>query len=121
MRDKLTTPEEMSGILNWAIDGCLEWQKKGLAIPKEVTDATGEYRIELDSIHNFIEECIDKENNTATKSRYLYEAYTEWCEDNGAERKNQRMFGMRLRERGYEKEKRRDGIYWLGIRFRKQL
>jgi putative DNA primase/helicase len=34
---------EWPGILSWAIEGCLEWQRIGLAPPKAVTDATESY------------------------------------------------------------------------------
>lgn len=36
----------LRGILNWAIEGCLEWQRYGLGTPAEVTKATEEYRNE---------------------------------------------------------------------------
>ena len=39
--DKLKA--EAPGILNWMIDGCLQWQQIGLAPPKVVTDATAAY------------------------------------------------------------------------------
>ena len=31
---------ELPGILNWALQGCLEWQKNGLGEPDAVTKAT---------------------------------------------------------------------------------
>ncbi len=49
---------EAEGILNWAIEGCLEWQKGGLRAPAIVTEAVAEYRDEEDLIWQFIEaEC----------------------------------------------------------------
>ena len=52
-RDK-TLPEkllaELPGILNWAIQGCLEWQREDLGTPDEVTEATNEYRHDMDSL-----------------------------------------------------------------------
>jgi putative DNA primase/helicase len=36
--------KELPGILNWAIQGCLEWQKRGLAPAKAVIQATEKYR-----------------------------------------------------------------------------
>jgi hypothetical protein len=37
-------------ILRWMINGCLEWQKIGLAPPKIVTDATDEYFNDQDTL-----------------------------------------------------------------------
>ena len=42
--------EELPGILNWAIKGCLAWQKDGLGVPEEVKAATDEYRKEPRSL-----------------------------------------------------------------------
>ena len=51
--------QEMPGILNWAIKGCLEWQKNGLGVPTSVTQATCEYREEEDVIGEFVaERCV---------------------------------------------------------------
>jgi len=47
-QDTFEFEPEYSGILNWAIKGWLEWQKNGLGIPVEVTEATNEYRNEMD-------------------------------------------------------------------------
>ncbi|MBI1209284.1 MAG: hypothetical protein GC191_18605 [Azospirillum sp.] len=40
---------EWGGILAWAIEGCLEWQRIGLQPPKAVVDATEKYLSEEDS------------------------------------------------------------------------
>jgi len=36
--------EELPGILNWAIEGCLLWQANGLSAPASVTASVSEYR-----------------------------------------------------------------------------
>jgi hypothetical protein len=49
---------ELPGLLNWAIAGCLAWQKQGLQQPGIVTNATSEYRAEMDVVAQFLEnEC----------------------------------------------------------------
>lgn len=50
---------EASGIFNWALAGCLEWQAGGLSAPESVKLATEEYRADEDLIGQFIEaECL---------------------------------------------------------------
>jgi len=44
--DKLK--EEGEGILNWAIEGCLDWQKNGLKTSTLVKNTTDQYREEID-------------------------------------------------------------------------
>src|SRR5215218_11171243 len=39
---------ELSGILAWCVEGCLEWRREDLQAPDEVRRATGEYRAEMD-------------------------------------------------------------------------
>ena len=50
---------EAQGILNWAIQGCIEWQRGGLGMPPVVAQAIEEYRDENDPLSDFIEEqCV---------------------------------------------------------------
>ena len=48
--DKLK--DEWPGILQWMIDGCLDWQEFGLAPPDAVTKATDDYFEAQDSFSN---------------------------------------------------------------------
>jgi putative DNA primase/helicase len=111
---------ERAGILAWAVEGCLEWQREGLQAPDEVRKATREYRAEMDVIAAFIdEECIVAEHAAAT-AKALYSAYKAWCEENGEKPETQRRFGGRLRERGFESGRittgaRKGAIEWYGI------
>ena len=51
--------QELPGILNWAIEGCLLWQANGLSAPASVTASVSEYRSEMDTVCSFIaDECI---------------------------------------------------------------
>jgi P4 family phage/plasmid primase-like protien len=105
---------ELPGILRWAVEGCLEWRRDGLQEPTKVTEATQSYRADMDVLAQFIaEECVEGGNLTA-KATPLFRAYQNWCRDKGEESLTQRKFGDRLKERGYENEKR--GTYfWKGI------
>jgi len=40
--------QEMPQILNWMIEGAIEWQRIGLASPKKIEKETSEYRSEMD-------------------------------------------------------------------------
>jgi len=92
---------EYSGILNWAIAGCLEWQLYGLGTPAEVTEATNEYRNEMDLLCNFIQDCCDESPDLHVPSKDLYAAYATWCEDNGELQIKQTTFGRKLKEKGF--------------------
>lgn len=66
------------GILNWAIRGCLAWQRDGLQTPPEVETATRQYRAEQDPLTPFLEErCIFAPNAFVSRDD-VFHAYQEW-------------------------------------------
>ena len=107
---------EMPGILNWAIQGCLKWQNDGLKIPQCVTNATQEYRQEQDVIGNFINECCFLDTRERTKTKDLYTAYQNWCTENGEYTGNNREFGKRLTERGFKPTRTKSARFYEGIK-----
>ena len=46
--DRQLFSNEAPGILNWAIEGCMEWQKFGLQVPDAITCETNIYRKDTD-------------------------------------------------------------------------
>jgi putative DNA primase/helicase len=106
---------ESSGILNWLIEGARRWCDEGLATPQIVASATDEYRGEMDVIGNFIRErCIQLES-VSVKARELFKCYQSWCDDNNEHGCSERMFGLRLKELGFNQRRSADGRYWQNI------
>ena len=112
---------ELSGILNWAIAGCLVWQKEGrLTMPPVMQSEVSQYRSESDVIGLWLEErCIDDQNESTT-AESLYLSYDNWCKSNGHKPASQTTLGRRLNERGYQK-KRGLKTQWVGITFRQGI
>ena len=109
---------ELPGILAWAVEGCLEWQLDGLQAPKEVRQATGQYRSEMDVIGAFLSECCVLDEDRTVSAGDLYRAYGEWCKDTGETPDKQRKFGARLTERGrFERYRggKSGGHRWRGL------
>lgn len=98
LKNKLRSKEEISGILNWCIEGLQLYRKEGLMPPKEVEDATEAYRQQSDKIGNFIKEMLIKSNNNV-KAKDVYEVYTQWCDDNGYGCENKGNFFAELRNK----------------------
>ncbi len=114
LRDKLRA--ELSGILNWALEGCLAWQRLGLRPPEKVFAATDEYRQDMDVIGQFIEDYCRLDAKGWTPSARLYRAYADWAQKNGENTLGQRNFGQRLRDRGFIPFRTPDGSRgWKGI------
>jgi putative DNA primase/helicase len=113
--DKLLA--EAPGILAWAVEGCLAWQRDGLSEPAEVREATESYRSEMDVIGHFIEDACEFALTAQATAKALYAGYVAWCEDAGEKAVTQQAFGRALTERGLEakqvgKDRRRT---WTGI------
>jgi len=96
---------ELPGILNWAIQGCLEWQEHGLGEPDTVKAATADYRTEMDTMGGFIEERCIVGDGLLEESSVLFKAYRQWCENSGHKPISQTRFGLQLEEREYVKDR----------------
>lgn len=116
LEDKLKA--EIPGILAWAIQGCLEWQKVGLKPPQVVLDATQAYRDESDEILRFMDDnctvtpgCEDVE----VAAGALYHCYSNWKKDRNEKPMTQTMFGRKMLERGAMRKRKTDGMYYTGV------
>ena len=112
LADKLEA--ELSGILNWAIQGCLDWQRTGLRPPAKVQAATQAYRDEMDVFGPFIAECCVVHRTTEVRASDLWAAYRTWCDANGVKEQTQTKFGKYLNSKGIHTE-RSNGVKRLGI------
>lgn len=116
---RLLFDEEASGILNWLIEGCLEWQKTGLGKSETVEEATREYREEMDRLAEFIE--ANFEPGATKNDSYLVKEsvsrYELWCSANGIEPMKKNSFIAAMKERGYKTTKGSGNVtYWVGLK-----
>jgi putative DNA primase/helicase len=110
--------EEMSGILAWCVQGCLLWEKKGLAPPKSVEVATKEYRTSEDVVSGFIEERCEIGATKKVSGGELYRSYKQWCQDNEVRMLNNNAFAEYLTKRqdlGLTRKHLGRARMWVGI------
>ncbi|MGH1579065.1 DNA primase family protein [Planktotalea sp.] len=83
---------ERSGILNWLIDGLLDYLESGLREPEKILDATKEYRESSDPIGTFLAECclVTGEPSDFMTARDLGDAFNYWLDASG-----ETMWGLR--------------------------
>ena len=96
LKDRLRKEEELSGILNWCIEGLRLYREEGLKPPNAICAATEQYRHDSDKIGNFISECLCKTGKNS-KAKDVYEVYTKWCDDNGYGCENKGNFFSELK------------------------
>lgn len=111
--------DELSGILNWALEGCLEWQRSGMQEPEVVRAATKEYSDEMDEVGQFIEQYCELGQDFMAPATELYE---EFGKQTGS-KISQRRFGQALARRGFESGRITSGVHkakhgWKGLRLR---
>jgi putative DNA primase/helicase len=93
---------EWPGILQWAIDGCLAWQREGLNAPAIVRDATADYFTAEDALGNWLEECCTTGRQYWTSGAALFGNWREWCERSGEYVGSQKRFSQALQARGFQ-------------------
>lgn len=91
--------EEGPGILQWMVDGAVRVTNAGFHEPESVKLSTLEYRHEEDHIAKFIDErIVVAANGTATKTA-VFNAYRDWCAENGEKPITQNALNREVRNR----------------------
>jgi len=107
---------ERSGILRWAIEGCLSWQQRGLGAPATVARATAKYQAEQDPLGAFLTVCCRIDPVAAAPADPLYQGYVKWAEESDEDPMTATAFGRALTGRGFHPNKTKHGRYRLGLR-----
>jgi len=112
---------ELPGILRWAVEGCLQWQKEGLEAPAEVSAATNEYREESDHVTTFAEDRLALDVEYRISKSDLFEDYTLWCRSNRETALSREALGKRLISRGLEEGRTSRERFWTGATLRSRV
>lgn len=83
LKDRLRSPENISGIFNWCLEGLKIYQNEGITVPQCVKDATKEYRESQDKINQFISDTLEEKTDGVLTIKDLYPKYFEWCKNSG--------------------------------------
>ena len=98
---------EWPGILQWMIDGCLEWQEKGLCPPERVLEATREYLSAEDAIALWIDDRCHQGADFKAATSELYASFKTWSEEAGEYITSQKRFSQNLEAHGYQRTRTR--------------
>jgi putative DNA primase/helicase len=122
-----TLTNEGPGILNWLIEGCLDWQTYGLREPEAVIRATLDYRATEDVLTHFAQDTglVFGAGHSVVDSS-LKERIRQWAFDSGVEGPSVKRINAWMKANGcaegrqnYAKD---DGTtskrkVWKGVRF----
>jgi putative DNA primase/helicase len=102
---------ERDGILAWAVQGCLDWQRLGrLDPPQRVVEATEEYFEAEDALGRWLDERCVREPNAKSLTAELFNDWRQWAEASGEFVGAQRRFSDLLITRGLEKWRNGMGV-----------
>jgi putative DNA primase/helicase len=117
LQDKLEAESE--GILALMVSGYQKYLKDGLVIPDIVNAVTKDYQAQEDVFGRFIDQCIivneDLDNPPIAQSSELYKMFIQWAEKEGEYRLSAKIFSKRMEEKGFEKIRKSNGMYWKNI------
>ena len=99
LKDKLRTPENISGIFNICLKGLRNYLEHGLVRPRSVSAATELYRQQSDRQGVFISECLEADSLSSVKAKDVYEVYVRWCSENNFHAENKTNFIAGLRSK----------------------
>jgi putative DNA primase/helicase len=115
---------EAPAILQWMIEGCLDWQKNRLVRPACVIEATEEYFSDQEVFPRWLEEeCITHPGPGATisaASSVLYRSWSEYARSLGAKPGTQADFKESMRRAGFQYRHRNNKREFVGVHLRPQ-
>lgn len=76
-------PENLSGILNWMLQGYVLMKQEGFAQTGKLLEAVEEYRAESDIMGNFLEDCLVPCDGKRLSTKQVYGVYDIWANANG--------------------------------------
>jgi P4 family phage/plasmid primase-like protien len=91
--------QEGAGILHWMVQGAVRITNQGMTEPESIRLATQSYRHEEDHIAKFIDEKILVSDASSVTKTAVFNAYRDWCSDNGERPITQNSFARELRSR----------------------
>ena len=96
---KLTTPAELSGLLNYALAGLDRLHRQhGFSHVTSSEQAAERFRIDSDSAAGFCEECCNLNRDGRIAKPMLFAAYKGWCDQNNRRPLAATRFNRRLAE-----------------------
>jgi len=121
--ETLTTPEELSGLLNLVIERMPEVVDKGPHIPKDATESMIEYMQSSNPFQAFVIEYCQLDRSMMTSKELMREMASWYCEENGVQQSSNKDIKDVMNASGvteYQEPANKEGKprlrYWKGIK-----
>ena len=95
--ERLTTPDELSGLLNLAVKALGELRERGrFRETSSTADAASRFKVETDSVAGFLEEEVTFDPEAWASKADLFQRYEHWCKQNNRGALGKQKFNTRL-------------------------
>ena len=110
--------KEFPQILRWAVEGCMKWRKEGIEDPECVRKAVDEYKVEMDLLAGFIDQCIeiDYDCKDRVSAQDLFQAYLRWARENNEYEMSSKKFFNEISKKLPERGRSGKGVYYKYVR-----
>jgi P4 family phage/plasmid primase-like protien len=99
IEDRMKTDEELSGLLNLALDGIDRLRETDdFSLPESKQERLEYYEQFSDHIKMFAVNCLTNQSGSRERKSDLYNAYTAFCEEKGREPVSKQMFWRQVRK-----------------------
>lgn len=109
LKKELAKPHNLSGVLNWCIEGLRLMQETGFAPPAAVLSATADYQRDSDKIARFIDDMMELNLIGEIRTEDAYHEYQRWCLRNGQAPEGMPTFKQSMGAYAQIKRKRPNG------------
>jgi len=79
----LKLQDEAGMILRWMLEGCIAWQRDGLAPPPRVVEVTEAYEADEDTMAAWLDEECEFSDEAWTTTEELYQSWQQWMNRQG--------------------------------------
>ncbi|MBB6091900.1 putative DNA primase/helicase [Povalibacter uvarum] len=123
LRQKLRA--ELPGILAWAVRGYADYADEGaLKLPAIVRKQVADYRYAMDSLSQWMDECVQLDTAAKTLSSDVRSSYERWCERQAMERQSvivpvsRLELNKKLEASGFVRKESHSQTKWFGLRLK---
>jgi len=114
--NEITTERELSGLLNKVLDSLLRLKKSGdFSYSTSVEETRSKYLLISNPTETFIEEHCEFDSFAKVAKEELYQAYTEFCQENKLPGLAKKAFGHKIKRTYTLGEER---VTWVGIKLK---
>jgi putative DNA primase/helicase len=107
---------EFPGILAWLVRGSKRRQLEGLSKPEAVVADLARWRRQSNNVSHFLRDRCVASPEGCVAAHSLYETYEKWCLQSLKKSVSAPLFASRLARRGVRKERKKQGLFYLGLR-----